>query len=308
MAPKNQTLQISRPYFAKKMYLCKKNFAMMRFCFQVLGWVGLLVGCAGTPVQAQSRRMGVAYYDLNGLYDTLPSPFGRDEAYQPAGRMAWGTERYRATLGRMASVIDSLAMPVVGLFGVENEAVALDLAAASAGDYAVVHATLNRFDGLDFALFYQADRFLPERVETGYDWMCVEGSYDDRAVVILLVRGSRFLNDKVEELLVERPECRLLVLGAMGRPPKRFGLLDPLSEAERRGRGTRRRRGGWQMADRVWLSPAWQVLRADVYARPFLFDQERGEPLPLYHAVEYRAGFSRNLPIFLYFRSADLEN
>ena len=175
-------------------------------------WTVLLAVCLAWTAAAQ-RRVGLAYYDLGALYDTVPSLFYDDGDYTPAGSRHWTAERYGATLSRLASVLDSLAMPLVGLYGVETERAALDLAARSGGDYCVVHRTLNSMDGLDFALLYQADRLEPRRVETGYGWMSVEGMLDDSAVVLLLCRHARFLADRVGELRTERPDARLIVMG-----------------------------------------------------------------------------------------------
>ncbi len=230
-------------------------------------WTVLLAVCLAWTAAAQ-RRVGLAYYDLGALYDTVPSLFYDDGDYTPAGSRHWTAERYGATLSRLASVLDSLAMPLVGLYGVETERAALDLAARSGGDYCVVHRTLNSMDGLDFALLYQADRLEPRRVETGYGWMSVEGMLDDSAVVLLLCRHARFLADRVGELRTERPDARLIVMGGVGGyRGERDGLQDPLRRAERAGRGNRHRRGGWLMEDRILVDGSMWVVRADVYAR-----------------------------------------
>ena len=241
-------------------------------------WTVLLAVCLAWTAAAQ-RRVGLAYYDLGALYDTVPSLFYDDGDYTPAGSRHWTAERYGATLSRLASVLDSLAMPLVGLYGVETERAALDLAARSGGDYCVVHRTLNSMDGLDFALLYQADRLEPRRVETGYGWMSVEGMLDDSAVVLLLCRHARFLADRVGELRTERPDARLIVMGGVGGyRGERDGLQDPLRWAERAGRGNRHRRGGWLMEDRILVDGSMRVVRADVYARGRLLDPKSTAP------------------------------
>ena len=67
-----------------------------------------------------------------------------------------------------AAVIDSLGLPLVGLYGVENESVVRDVAVACKGDYAYLFRTTDSYNGLDFALFYFGDRFFPDRVEAGH--------------------------------------------------------------------------------------------------------------------------------------------
>ncbi len=263
-------------------------------------WTVLLAVCLAWTAAAQ-RRVGLAYYDLGALYDTVPSLVYDDGDYTPAGSRHWTAERYGATLSRLASVLDSLAMPLVGLYGVETERAALDLAARSGGDYCVVHRTLNSMDGLDFALLYQADRLEPRRVETGYGWMSVEGMLDDSAVVLLLCRHARFLADRVGELRTERPDARLIVMGGVGGyRGERDGLQDPLRWAERAGRGNRHRRGGWLMEDRILVDGSMRVVRADVYARGRLLDPKSGRPLPCYDRECYTGGYAAKLPVFVY--------
>ena len=62
-----------------------------------------------------------------------------------------------------------------GLYGVENESVVRDVAAACKGDYAYLFRTTDSYNGLDFALFYFGDRFFPDRVEAGHFWMTAAG-------------------------------------------------------------------------------------------------------------------------------------
>lgn len=264
------------------------------------GWIVLLAVAVVWTAAAQ-RRVGLAYYDLGGLYDTLPSLFYDDRAYTPGGSRHWTAGRYAATLARLASVVDSLAMPLVGLYGVETEQTALDLAARSEGYYCVIHRTLNSMDGLDFALLYHADRLEPRRVETGYGWMSVEGLLDDRPVVLLLCRRARYLADRVEELRTEYPGARLIVLGDVGSyRGERNGLQDALRCAERSGRGNRSRRSGWLMEDRILADSAFRVVRADVYARSRLLDPDTGRPLPCYDGERYAGGYAAKLPVFVY--------
>lgn len=261
----------------------------------------LLLAAAVVLATSAQRRVGLAYYDLGALCDTVPSLFYDDREWTPAGRLRWTAERYERALVRLASVVDSLSMPLVGLHGVETEQVALDLAVHSDGDYCVIHRTLNTFDGLDFALLYQADRLLPRRVVAGMGWMSVEGELDGRPVVVLLCRRARFLSDRIEEIRAESPEARLIVMGDTGTlRGERFGLRDALHGAERAGRGNRIRRNGWRMEDRILLDTAFRTVRGDVYARDRLFDPATGRPLPLFDRGRYAGGYAAKLPVFVY--------
>ena len=76
------------------------------------------------------RPIGIAFYDVDRIYDTVPALFYDDADYTPEGRLHWTAERYARKIRNTAAVIDSMALPLVALWGVENEQVVRDIAAA----------------------------------------------------------------------------------------------------------------------------------------------------------------------------------
>ena len=130
--------------------------------------------CSVAQAAAQGG-FGVAYYDVDKFYDTIPSKFYDDKTYTPAGRMRWNSERYRRNVENTVRVIDSMAMPVVVLYGVESEDVVRDIVQASGEDYTYIHRTQDYNNGLDFAVLYFADRFFVDRVTPWRGALCVEG-------------------------------------------------------------------------------------------------------------------------------------
>ena len=258
--------------------------------------IGLFVG-------AQSR-VGVAYYDIGALYDTIPSLFYRDD-YTPQGPMKWDTKRYRESVERYAALLDTMAMNIVGLYGVENEQVALDVVAASRGDYALIHRTSNRLDGLDFALLYHADKLFPRRVRDGAGWFAVEGELDGVNVAILLMRRCRFADDLIEEYLFK--DSLLIVLGDVA-PLEGFGLVYAHLRAEGQGRANRFSKGYWRRGDGAWLDKRIDFTGADIFIARELLDEVTFRPKPLYYREQYLGGYSWRLPIYFYLMVPNLEN
>lgn len=273
----------------------------------------LLGPCRSTA----QRRIGVAYYDLDRLYDTLPSPFYDDTDHTPEGALRWDTERYRCKIRRTAAVLDSMRMPLAALCGVENEAVVRDLTAACRDDYCYVHRTLNSLTGMDFALLYYGDLFFPDRIESGRNHLYVEGELHLPAahrtaetdtppgrrerVGLLLTDDTRMAAWIVRDLRAERPDVRLLVLGRSASVPcGRSGLRNPFARIERAGQGNVRYRSGWRLRDRILADTALHASEGAVYARRFLFDARRVRPLPTYDRGVYEGGYSRALPVFVY--------
>ncbi len=257
--------------------------------------------------RSQAQRLGIAYYDVERLYDTVVSPFYNDTDYTPDGRLRWDTERYRRKIVHTAAVIDSMNLPLVALYGVENETVVRDLARACRGDYSYFHRTLNKPDGLDFALLYYGDRFFPHYTEPGNNYLYIEGTLStDRGepcdtLGLLLCRNERMAYMLSNYLRKERPGAKLLILGRFKPAEIRTrGFRDATARAERAGRGNFFRRAGWQMRDRIAADTALCIERCDVYVRRWLLDPLNGKPLPTYEYTRYRGGYGSRLPIFLY--------
>lgn len=260
---------------------------------------------AGQPRRTDAPT-GIAYYDVDRLYDTLPSPFYDDDERTPAGRLRWTAARYRRKVRAVAAVIDSMSMPLTALWGVENETVVRDLAAVCEGDYVYLHRTLDAPDGLDFALLYHGDRFFPHYDEAGRRYLYVEGTLRRGArrdtVGLLLCAERRMARLLVPALRRERPGALLVVLGRCEDADAPGSDLDDLmARAAAAGRGNILAREGWRMRDRILADTALHAASGEVYARPFLFDPQTGAPRPTYDRRRYVGGAGCALPVYAYF-------
>ena len=287
----------------------RKMFVRQMICL-LLTAACLLTAAAQRPrtgirPQTNDRRVqtGIAFYNVDKIYDTLPALFYDDEEYTPEGRRHWDTERYRRKIRNTAAVIDSMALEIVALWGVENEAVVRDLVAACRGDYTYIHRTLNTLDGMDFALFYYGDRFFPHYVEPGRRYLYIEGTLGRDTVGLVLCAENRMAEWVVRDLREERPSARLVVLGRSATmDPARYGLHDATARAERAGRGTIHSRGRWTMRDRILVDTCLETVAADVFARRFLIDPRSGSPLATFKGRVYCGGYGYSLPVFVYIR------
>ena len=244
-------------------------------------------------------RVGFAYYDVDRAYDTALSPFYDDQDFTPDGRYHWTTERYERKVSDIAAIIDSMSLPIVALYGVENEQVVRDIASRCKGDYSYIHRTLNRLDGMDFALLYYGDVLFPDKIEVGLDYMLIETNIGSREYALLLTHRSRSLQSRVEQLKELSPERLIVVAGDLyGIDYAKFGLNDATADAERAGHGNTIYRNRWRMFDRILVDVRLEN-RCDVYARRWLLDRN-GEPRPTFNREGYTGGASRKLPIFCY--------
>lgn len=248
----------------------------------------------------QGDYIGMAYYDVDHLYDTLPSQFYNDKHYTPSGRYKWDSNRYRQKIENIAQVIDSMQMPIVALYGVENESVVKDLTATVKGEYAYIHRTQDFSDGLDFALLYYGDIFFPEQVTTHYNAICIEGYIGQSPVAIVINNNSTSLGVLLNDRDLISTDKAVIILGRQSeQSTSRWGFIDASAAAEKMGRGTCVYYDKWQMRHRI-ATNIRSTTHFDVFIREWLLDRE-GRPVGTYERSKYYGGYSTLLPIYIYF-------
>ncbi len=259
----------------------------------------VLLNCATLWAQ----NLGIGYYDLDGLYDTIPSKFYDDTAYTPEGKYRWSSERYRQKLRHTASVIDSMHMPVIGLYGVENESVVRDLLVQCKEDYSYVHRTRNSLDGMDFTLLYFGDIIFIDSVEPLRNMLVVDASVelsDDQEEQITIIL-SRSGSDTHSYLNQNPKESTVVVLGNLYQDAiDRLGYHNTLKEREKRGEGNYAAARGWVMHDRIAVNRSEKILKSGVFITPWLLNPSTQTPLPTLDRASYIGGYSKYLPIFIY--------
>lgn len=232
----------------------------LRYCFIVVVWL------LGQAVYAQTKPYTVVFYNLENLFDTIPSPGVLDREFTPDGPKAWNSVKYWKKLGNIEQVIYSLAgthksfPTIIGVSEVENRNVLEDLVAVpklQRANYQIVHYDSPDARGIDVALLYRPDQFK------------YEGSYPIRTVVpglpdfktrdILMVWGSiegerfcffvnhwpsrlggqaaseskrvaagRIVRHAVDSLLQEHPDTKLVIMGDLNDDPVCKSLTEGL--------------------------------------------------------------------------------
>jgi Predicted extracellular nuclease len=119
--------------------------------------------------KAEYEVAAIGFYNLENLFDTIPSPNTNDRDFLPQGRLAWNSEKYWSKQANMAKVIGLLATDVtpdgvalLGVAEVENRRVLEDLVVQPAikeRNYQIVHYESPDKRGIDVALLYQPKYF-----------------------------------------------------------------------------------------------------------------------------------------------------
>ena len=148
----------------------------------ILGFVLTIIGIATAGATNQvtlsedsGRVYGVAFYNLENLFDTINANGRYDLEFSPEGARKWDTRKYNIKLNNIANAIAGLvskATPggpaIIGIAEVENESVVADLVNARPlrkRKLAYVHHDSPDLRGIDVALLYDPEQFAVTGVE-----------------------------------------------------------------------------------------------------------------------------------------------
>lgn len=116
------------------------------------------------------QTFGVAFYNLENLFDTQDDPNINDEDFLPNGKYEWDQKKYQSKLKNMSRVLADICpqatakgASVIGVAEVENRAVVLDLLrqpSLRGRGYRVLHFDSPDRRGIDCALIYNPAEFV----------------------------------------------------------------------------------------------------------------------------------------------------
>jgi len=117
---------------------------------------------------AQDKLSQVVFYNVENLFDTIPSN-KYDYDFSPLGNKRWNSYRYFQKQRKLYKVLSNISQnaefPVlIGLCEVENRTVLNDLTCKTPlikARYKIIHFDSPDKRGIDVALLYQSERFIP---------------------------------------------------------------------------------------------------------------------------------------------------
>lgn len=253
----------------------------------------LLAAAAALPAGAQTVRSnpvyGVAFYNLENLFDTINNNGKYDLEFSPQGKNRWDSNKYRSKIRNLSYAISQMTTPrtpdgpaVIGVSEVENESVLRDLVAApdlAARNLQVVHHDSPDRRGVDVGLLYDPKMFrlinvtnhtlvIPELPDfRTRDQMCVFGLLGKQRVGVIVNhwpsrRGgsseSSWLREAAanlskhiaDSLLNLYPDCGIIIMGDLNDDPSDKSCSQIL--------GARKKIS--QVAPGGYFNPFWQKL------------------------------------------------
>lgn len=153
----------------------------------------------------QPKKISVAFYNLENLFDTTNDPEKLDDDFTPKGFKNWTEKRYTNKLKKLGKVIARIGEKenpdppaLVAVAEVENAKVIEDLAQVKAlkkHKYGVVHFDSPDERGIDVGLLFRKDVFTVTQARTQMVYLESEPGERDYTRDILYVQGSLLGND-----------------------------------------------------------------------------------------------------------------
>lgn len=172
----------------------------------VLAVAALLALTAHAQQRTGIQVAGIAFYNLENLFDTIPNnPENRDLEFTPGGSRQWDGPKYRNKIHNLARAIASMTSKttpngpaIIGVSEIENRSVLEDLVhdpQISAWNLQIVHHNSPDARGVDVGLLYNPRMFKVENAthhrltEVKFrtrDQTCVVGSLMGQRIAIIV--------------------------------------------------------------------------------------------------------------------------
>ncbi len=152
----------------------------------------------------------IAFYNVENLFDTINNPSTFDDDRTPKGKYRWNTASYLDKIEKLAFVINAIGQPtaknapdIIGLAEIENRTVIEDLVnhpLLSKNNYSIIHFDSPDERGIDVALLYNPDVFIPETINKRPLYLYNNDGYRNHTRDQLVVTG--YLNGDIISLII----------------------------------------------------------------------------------------------------------
>jgi predicted extracellular nuclease len=210
------------------------------------------------------KRLSVAFYNVENLFDTEDNPDKIDEEFLPEGLYKWTDQIYHQKLENLARAIGQLGdadgPEILGLAEVENRKVVEDLVhltSLKGRNYAVVHEESPDMRGIDVALVYDPKVFRYQRHQnllvdfpdepdyTSRDILLVEGKVRGETLYVLVnhwpsrrggeaesearrLRAAAVARAAVDSLFSLNPDADIVLMGDFNDDPHNKSMTESM--------------------------------------------------------------------------------
>ncbi|UNZ00089.1 endonuclease/exonuclease/phosphatase family protein [Zhouia spongiae] len=163
------------------------------------------------------RIRTIAFYNVENLFDTIDDSLKYDESRTPEGKDRWTKNKYNDKVEKIAFTISRIGREltktppdIIGLCEVENQGVLNDLIRSrhlQKYNYGIIHFDSPDVRGIDVALIYKHEIFIPDSFQNYYLKLNNENNEREYTRDQLLVTG-RLDGEKIHILVNHWPSRR----------------------------------------------------------------------------------------------------
>ena len=316
-----------------------------------------------SPGKAFSQNPGsgvrVMFYNVENFFDIYNDSLTDDDEFLPEGVMRWNYKRYTDKLNSLYKTIVASGEweppAIIGFCEIEKRKILEDLIYGtylSKFKYGIIHEESPDRRGIDVCLIYRKEKAI--NINYKY-WRPGENNdFNSRSVLytkfligsdtvhiivnhwpsrrggVLAGESIRYLiasmiREKIDSILFDRPEDRLIVMGDFNCTPaddviqsiifssdSSKTLINMSRSLEETGAGTYRYMGTWEMIDQVIVNKNLLYCKRGIYTKQdminifkpdFLMKKDSKypgySPFSTYKGYKYQGGFSDHLPILI---------
>ncbi len=159
----------------------------------------------------------IAFYNVENLFDTINDPLKFDDNRTPLGKDKWTSEHYNDKVHKIAQVLSEIGADktktspdIIGIAEIENKSVLVDVIndpILKKENYSIIHFDSPDARGIDVALLYKKEAFVPMSFQNFELILHDENGYRDYTRDQLLVSGF-FDNEMIHFIVNHWPSRR----------------------------------------------------------------------------------------------------
>ncbi len=264
-------------------------FASFALLLAATGFSALAAKPDGDPAERRIATYGVAFYNLENLFDTINANGKYDLEFSPLGAREWNSEKYAIKLNNLANAIANMVTPatpggpaIIGVAEVENISVMQDLVNSAPlrnRGLAIVHHDSPDLRGIDVGMLYDPEQFtvlsvtnhtliVPDNPDfRTRDQMCVTGllAGDSLSVIInhwpsrlggqeesepMRVAAATLTRQIADSLWALNPMQGIIIMGDLNDDPMNKSCAEVVGAAP----------DATGVADHSFFNPWWRIL------------------------------------------------
>jgi len=286
----------------------------------ILFFICLTAICSPSCSAQEQDYPVVMFWNLENFFNPYDDPKKDDDDFTPQGDYHWTWKRWEVKKNAIAKTILAVKESgrdypfLVGVCEVEDKVVVRKLTQESnlyKLGYSFIHRESPDVRGIDVALLYRKEEFIPSETRTlrvsmpqgkkTRDILYVKGvetATRDTLHVFTLhwpskgggeeetlpgrISAARTLTKVTDSILTVLPSARIIVMGDFNDTPGSkpllaatdSGLTDLAIPLAKAGKGTLRYQGNWEIIDHFLVSAPFSGLKMKIFSPDFLLEED----------------------------------